>query len=230
MVSVEDSVIARISKAGLKFEILVDPEKVLEFKRGKQISIEELLAVNEIFEDARKGDRVSSEDLKKVFNTDNVLKVAEIIIKEGQFQLTTEQRKKLIEEKKKQIANIISKQGIDPRTKVPHPPQRILEAMKKAGVNIDPFKPAKEQVKPIVEKLQEIMPISFEMVKIAIKVPIEYSGKVNSVIREFAEVENQEWKTSFWFALIKIPGGMQGDLYDKLNKLTAGKVEIKVIE
>ena len=72
------------------------------------------------------------------------------IITKGEVQLTTEQRRKLAEDKKLQIANTISRQGLDPKTKLPHPVSRILNAMKEAKVNIDPFKSAKDQVSGIV--------------------------------------------------------------------------------
>ncbi|MEE9323827.1 MAG: ribosome assembly factor SBDS [Candidatus Aenigmarchaeota archaeon] len=230
MVSVEDAVIARISKAGMNFEIMVDPDKALEFKREKEGYVEDILAVTEIFKDSKKGERHSSEDLHKAFGTTDIFEVARKIIMDGEIQLTTEQRNRFIEEKRKEIANIIARQGIDPKTKLPHPATRILNAMSEAHVLIDPFKPAKEQVKNVLEKIQEIIPISFESIEIAIKVPIEYAGKANSIIREITNVRKEEWTSSAWIALVEIPAGIQGDIYDRLNKLTAGKVEVKIVK
>jgi ribosome maturation protein SDO1 len=230
MVSVEKAVIAKISKEGMEFEILVDPDLALDFKKGKPMSIENILAVNEIFRDSRKGERVSSKDLEKAFGTSDVFKVAEKIIKEGEVQMTTEQRRKLIEEKTNEIATIISRNGIDPKTKLPHPVTRIINAMKEAKVNIDPFKPAKEQIKSVVEKIQGILPIAMERVEIAVKIPIEYAGKANAMIREISEVKKEEWTSDSWIGVIEIPAGIQGDIYSKLNKLTAGNVQVKILK
>jgi ribosome maturation protein SDO1 len=230
MVSVEDAVIARITKSGEHFEIMVDPDKALEFKRGKELSIEDILAFPEIFKDSKKGEKHSSEDLQKAFGTTDVFEVAKTIIREGEIQLTTEQRNRFIEEKKKEIASIIAKQAIDPKTKLPHPASRILNAMSEAHVLVDPFKSAKDQVKNVLEKIQEILPISLERIEIAIKVPIEHAGKANSIIREITDVKKEEWTSSAWIALVEIPAGIQGDIYDKLNKLTAGKVEVKIVK
>ena len=177
MVSVEDAVIARISRKGVNFEILVDPDLALSMRRGAQVNIENVLAVNDILKDSRKGERHTNEDLHKSFGTTDVFAIAEIIIKEGEIQLTTEQRHKMLEDKKKQIADIISKQGLDPKSKLPHPPLRIMNAMEQAHVHVDPFKPAKEQIKIIVEKIQEVLPISLEKIELAIRVPAEYAGK-----------------------------------------------------
>lgn len=230
MVSVEDAVIARITKSGEHFEIMVDPDKALEFKRGKELSIEDILAFPEIFKDSKKGEKHSSEDLQKAFGTTDVFEVAKKIIREGEIQLTTEQRNRFVEEKKKEIASIIAKQAIDPKTKLPHPANRILNAMSEAHVLIDPFKSANDQVKNVLEKIQEILPISLERIEIAIKVPIEHAGKANSIIREITDVKKEEWTSSAWIALVEIPAGIQGDIYDKLNKLTAGKVEVKIVK
>jgi len=230
MVSIEDAVIIRVSKDHNNFEILVDSDKALEFKKGKPIAIENIIAVQEIFKDAKKGERVSEKDLEEFFNTTDTLKVAEQIIKQGQLQLTTEQRRKFIEEKKKQIADIISKQGVDPKTKIPHPAARILNAMQEAHVNIDPFKPARNQVEEVLSKIRAVIPISIERVEIAIKIPIQYAGKASSFIRGTAPIKKEEWGTDAWIAVIEIAAGMQADMYDKLNNITSGNVEIKVIK
>lgn len=230
MVSVEEAVVARITKSGEHFEVMVDPDKALEFKRGKELGIEDILAFPEIFKDSKKGEKHSSEELQKAFGTTDVFKVAEKIILEGEIQLTTEQRNRFVEEKRKEIASIIARQGIDPKTKLPHPQSRIMNAMSEAHVHVDPFKSAKDQVKGVLEKVQAILPISLERIEVAVRVPIEFAGKANSIIREITDVKKEEWTSSAWIALVEIPAGIQGDIYDKLNKLTSGKAEVKIVK
>jgi ribosome maturation protein SDO1 len=229
MVSIEDATLARLSKDGNIFEILVDPDLALKLRKGGDVGIENVLASQEIFSDAKKGDRVSGEDLQKTFHSMDIFKISESIIKHGELQITTEQRNRFAVEKKKAIADIISKQGMDPRTKTPHPPQRILNAMEQAKVNVDPFKPARNQVNEVLKKIQEIIPISLERIEIAVRVPIKLAGKVSSEIRNIALVKKEEWKSEAWIALIEIPAGMQSDVYDSLNKLTSGEVEVKIV-
>ncbi|MBL7169462.1 MAG: ribosome assembly factor SBDS [Candidatus Aenigmarchaeota archaeon] len=230
MVSLDNAVIARITKGKEVFEIFVDSEKALEFKRGKPYSIENILAVQEVFRDAKKGERVSSSDLEKGFSTTDILKIAETIVKDGEVQITTEERRKMVEQKKKEIADIISKQGIDPKTKLPHPPQRIMNAMEQSRINIDPFKEARDQVEAILKVIQEIIPISIERIELAVKVPVQYAGRISSAIRTLAPVKKEEWKSDAWYALIEIPAGMQSHILDKLNDLTNGNVETSVVE
>ena len=194
MVSIEDAVIARITKANEHFEILVDPVLALDFRKGKPVSIDNVLAAREVFKDARKGERASENELQDAFGTTERLKIAESIIKNGDIQLTTEQRRKMADEKRKQIADMISKQGVDPKTRAPHPPQRILNAMEQAHADIDPFKPAAEQISSVLEKIRPIIPISIETMEVAVRIPIEFAGKANSMLRKMFALKKEEWK------------------------------------
>ena len=66
MVSVDKAIIARLEKHGKKLEVLVDPNKALDFKAGKEVDFEDLLAIDEIFSDAHKSERVPNEELNKL--------------------------------------------------------------------------------------------------------------------------------------------------------------------
>lgn len=230
MVSVENATLARLSRDGVTFEILVDPDLALKFKKSEDVSIENVLAAQDIFVDAHKGERVSEENLEKVFHTLDVFTVAKSIIKHGELQLTTEQRRKFVEDKKKQIAEKISKQGIDPRTKTPHPPQRILNAMEQARVSVDPFKSSSDQVQEVLTAIESILPISLERIEIAIRVPIVHAGKASAEVRKITPVKREEWKNDAWVALVEIPAGMQSDVYESLNRITGGQVEVKIVK
>ena len=131
MVNVDDAVIARLESYGERFEILVDAELAADYKRGEDIEIEKVLAVEEIFKDAHKADKASEENMQKAFETTDPLEVADIIIKKGNIQITANQRRKMQEEKTKQIINKISQEAINPQTKLPHPPKRIEKASPK---------------------------------------------------------------------------------------------------
>ncbi|MBN2330505.1 MAG: ribosome assembly factor SBDS, partial [Candidatus Aenigmarchaeota archaeon] len=189
-----------------------------------------VLAAQGVFSDAKKGDRVPDEKLEHVFKTTDVLTIAASIIKHGELQLTTEQRRHFIEEKKKQIADMISRQGMDPKTKMPHPPNRILNAMEQARVRIDPFRPARDQLHAVLTEIQPVIPISLELIDIALKVPMELAGKASSEVRKIAPVKSEEWRSDSWFAVMQIPAGMQSEIYETLNRLTAGRAEVKILK
>ncbi|MEM2843447.1 MAG: ribosome assembly factor SBDS [Candidatus Bathyarchaeia archaeon] len=222
---------ARITVNGEKFEILVKPDSALEFKLGKQIPLSQILVIDEIYSDAGKGSRASIEKLKQCFGTVEASKIAEKILKEGELQLTTDQRRRLIEDKRKQIIAFISRNCIDPRTGAPHPPLRIEQAMLQIKPSIDPFKSAEEQAKDIIEKLKQLLPIKIERMKIAVKISSKYAPKAYGSIKNFGSILKEEWQSDgSWLGLLEMPAGLYGPFIEKIGKLTQGTVQTKIIK
>ena len=230
MVRLEDAIIARYEHSGHRFEILVDPNIIDDVKSGKIENVVDYMVIDEIFKDAHKGDRASEELIKEVFGTADVNEVAKEIIKKGQVQLTTEQRRKMLEEKKKRIISEIARNAINPQTGAPHPPQRIELAMEEAKVHIDPLKSVEEQVPIVLKALRPLIPIRFEKVKIAIKVSGDMYGKIYGELSKSGTILQEEWqKDGSWIGVVEIPAGMQGEFLDMLNKKTHGNVQTKIL-
>lgn len=231
MVSLEKAVIARLKKGGETFEVLVDPYLARDLKEGKDVNFDDLVAVEEIFHDARKGDRASIEDIEKIFQTRDVREVIKRIILEGEVQITAEQRKEMLEQKKRQIIEYIRRNAIDPRTNAPHTYARIEAAMEEARVNIDIFKPVEAQAREIVKALKAILPLKFEEIEIAIKIPPEHTGKAIGALYNFGTIINEEWqRDGSWICVMRIPAGMQGDLMDLLGKVAKGEAMTKILK
>ncbi len=231
MVAIDESIIARLKTHGKTFEVFVDPDGALAFKKGDQVKIENILAVEDVFSDAKNGDRPAEQDVLNAFGTTDATKIAQKIIMEGELQLTTEQRKKIQEDKKKQVIAFIARNAINPQTKAPHPPARIEAAMDEAGVHIDPMKSVDEMVTIAMKAIRPIIPIRFEEVNIAIKIPPEYAAKTYGSIVKFGNLMKQEWQNDgSWIGIISIPAGMQDELYNLLNGLTRGSAETKFLK
>ncbi|VVB86653.1 Ribosome maturation protein SDO1 [uncultured archaeon] len=231
MVALDESIIARLKTHGKSFEVFVDPDGALAFKKGDPVKIENILAVEDVFSDARNGDRPAEQDVLNAFGTTDAIKIAEKIINEGELQLTTEQRRKIQEDKKKQIIAFIARNAINPQTKAPHPPARIEAAMDEAGIHIDPMKSVEEQVDITMKAIRPIIPIRFEEVKIAIKLPPEYATKAYGSVAKFGNLVKQEWQNDgSWIGVISIPAGMQDELFNLLNRLTKGSAETRLIK
>jgi ribosome maturation protein SDO1 len=229
MTGIENTIIARLEKAGEKFEILVDPKLSYEYKTGARKTLENVLVVDEVFSDARKGERQNASSLKKVFGTTDVQEIARRIFADGELQLTTDQRRKLVEEKRARIIALIARDAVDPRTKAPHPPARIEKALEEAGFHVDAFKSAEEQAVAAIEKIREIIPISLERTKIAVKVPAEYAAKTFGLLREYG-MQREEWgKDGSLLCVCEFPAGMVGEFSDRLNKATAGQAQTKTL-
>ncbi len=222
------TIIVKLSKNGEEFEIFVNSDLAYEFITGKRSDPMSVIEVEEIFKDARKGERQSEDKIKKVFGTTEMPKVVEAILKNADIPLTTEQRNKLQEEKRKQIIDIIARNSIDPRTNAPNPPLRIENAMKEAKVSIDPFKSASEQVEDIVKKLNMYMPIKFATIKISVVIPPEFANKCFGILKHYG-IKSDSWLPNGSLqASVEIPAGLRDEFFDKINGATQGKAEIKV--
>ena len=231
MVALDESIIARLKTHGKTFEVFVDPDGALAFKRGDQVKIENILAVEDVFSDAKNGDRPAEQDVLNAFGTTDAVDISKKIILEGELQLTTEQRKKIQEDKRKQVVVFIARNAINPQTKSPHPPARIEAAMEEAKVHIDPMKSIDEMVSITMKAIRPIIPIRFEEVKIAIKIPAEHAAKVYGSIVKFGNLLKQEWQNDgSWIGVISIPAGMQDELFSLLNGLTKGSAETKFLK
>jgi len=222
---------ARITLMGEHFEILVNPDAALNFKLGKTKSISKVLIADSIFTDASKGLRPSEKNLKEAFGTIDSYKIAEIILRRGQLQLTTEQRRRLIEEKRKQIVAFISKQCVDPRTGFPHPPLRIEQAMKQISLVIDPFKRGEEQAKSVIEELRPILPMKIERIRIAVKIPPEYTPRVSGIVRDFGSVGREEWLSDgSWIVIVEMPAGLHVSFLERIRNVTRGNYQTKILK
>ncbi|TLZ81274.1 MAG: ribosome assembly factor SBDS [Methanobacteriota archaeon] len=227
----KEYVIARVEKSGEKFEILVKPEAVQKVRDGKDVDLLKELAIDEIFKDAHKGSKASEDKMVEFFGTTEPLAVAKQIIQRGEIQLTTEQRRQMLEAKRKQIVQYIAANAINPQTSTPHPPQRIENAMEEAKVHIDPFKPVEEQVKEVLDALRPLIPIRFEKVRIAVKLSAEDSAKSYGDIKGYGTILKEEWSpTGAWLGVVEMPAGLQTDFLERLNAKTKGNVETRILK
>ena len=97
--------IARIKKIGKHFEILVDLDQALKFKKGEITYVE--AEGDRVFKDVKRGEVASSSDLKEAFKTEDVNEIAKKIVKEGEVQVTQDYRDEEREKKIKQVVDFL---------------------------------------------------------------------------------------------------------------------------
>ena len=175
--------IVKLTIGSDRFEILVKPDPALEYKLGKRVDLSSVLVSDEIYSDANKGSRVAVDKLTKHFKTSDSNEILKQILLKGELNLTTDQRRKMVEDKRKQIVQYINKNFVDPKTKLPHPVQRIENALEDVRVTIDPFKKAEDQVKSIVDSLRKILPLKSEMSQLVILIPSSFSSTSYNYIK-----------------------------------------------
>jgi ribosome maturation protein SDO1 len=152
-----------------------------------------------------------------------------MILKKGTLQLTTEQRRKMVEDKRKQIIDFIARQCVDPKTNLPHPPSRIENAMEQIHYPLDPFKPVEEQSKDIIKLLRPILPLKMEQISIGVRIPAEYSARAYGTIKGFGAIKREEWRADgSWYGILEMPAGLYAPFLEKLGEITKGSGEAKI--
>lgn len=223
--------IARINLDEEDFEILVKPESAYSYRLGKLTSLSQVLASDTIYSDANKGMKSSDEKLKKSFGTLDVQKIADTILKKGTLQLTTEQRRKMTEEKRRQIITFISRNCVDPKTKLPHPLTRVEQAMGQIHYSIDPFKSTEEQSNEVIKLLRLILPLTMEKVIVSVQIPQQYAGRVYGTVKGFGIIKREEWRSDgSWSGVLEMSAGLYAPFLDKLGAATKGNLEAKIIQ
>jgi len=231
MVKVDDAVIARWETGGSRFEVLVDPVAVQDLKDGKDVDLTDKLALDQVFKDAKRGDKISEEHLEKTFHTRNLAAIAKQIVLKGEVQVTTEQRHQLQAAKLKQIVTTIARNAMNPQTGAPHPPARIEAAMSEAKVHVDPFRPVDVQVQEVIAKLRPLLPIRLDVVKIRVKLPAQHYPRVIGDLKGMGRLTDEQWLgDGSWSGVIEIPAGVQTELYEKLNARTKGTAETALVK
>ncbi|MEC9332831.1 MAG: ribosome assembly factor SBDS [Candidatus Thermoplasmatota archaeon] len=205
MVSLEDSVIARFETGGDRFEILVDPRAAQDYKEGGDIDWEEAIAADGIWNNSAKGERSPDILVNNTFGSLDLVEIYKKILKEGKIQLTSQQRKEMIEQKRKQIIAYIVANAMNPQTGGAHPPQRIENAIEEAQYSVDPMETVEKQVENIVKNIKTLIPISFEKIQVAVKIQAIHVGKCYGQLSGIGKIMNEEYqKDGSWIGIMEM--------------------------
>jgi len=223
----DKSTIVRLSAGNEKFEILVKPDPALEYKLGKKMDISNIMISDEIYSDASKGTKSSTEKLMKAFKTTDQFEIAKQIMARGDLNLNTDQRRKMIEEKKRQIVEYINKNFVDPKTHMPHPISRISTVLDDARVAIDPFKRLDDQIKNIIEPLRKLLPLKSEILELTVTVPAQFSGQSFSVFKSIGDIKSEQWLSDGSLQVVlNLNAGMKSSFLDRIGTATKGSAQV----
>ena len=226
-----DVTVVRYSHEGEKFEILVKPDPALDYKLGKKKDISSVLVSDDIYTDSGKGTKPATEKLVKAFKTEDSTEIVKIILQKGDLNLTTDQRRKMVDEKKKQIIAFIAKTYVDPKTHLPHPPLRIEQAMKDGRISVDPQKNVDEQVKDIVDKLRSIIALKSENLQLEIVIPAQYASQSYAILKSVGSLKKEDWQNNGSLkAILEIPAAARPNVIDRLGSITKGSASVEVMQ
>ena len=230
MVSLEDSVTARFETGGNRFEILIDPEAAQQYKEGEEIDWEEAIAADGIWSDSSKGERAPEKLVNDTFGSLDLINTYKKILTEGSIQLTSQQKKEIVEQKRKRIISHIVANAMNPQTGGPHPLQRIENAIEEIKYSVDPIESDEKQIEKIVSKIKLLIPISFDKIRVAVKIPAIHVGKCYGQLSGLGNIESEEYqKDGSWIGIIEMAAAAQSKLEDLLGSVTKGTAEIKAL-
>ena len=199
-----------------------------DFKNNPDsVNIDDFLVMDEVFHDARGGERPTEDAIQNTFNTQDILEITKIILEKGSIQLTTNQRKSMVERMRQKIIHHIHSQAVDPKTKSPHPVTRIELALDESRYSVDPFKKLDLQIKDAVDKLKLLIPLSFETVRLAFKIPGTGYGTSQRILRQY-QVKEGWLEDGSWACVIDCPAGMKGEIIGMIMKVSS-QTEVKEI-
>lgn len=194
MVKVDEAFELRYKKDGNNFEVLIDFDKLNEFKlKSNEISVYDVLADSKIFKDQKKGDLASPVILKDVFKTDNEEIILKEILLKGEPQIPTAYLNKLRAEKKIQVVNYIVENSVNPQTKSKFTFGLIESEVSKIKFNFEPFRDFNAQAEDVLKLLKKKMPISMEKIILVIEIPGVSCGNFYGPFRKYGKILRENY-------------------------------------
>ena len=233
MISLDEAVTARLESHGERFEVLVDPDAALAMKRGEfDGELEDVIAAEDVFEDASRGDRPPESALEEVFGTTDPMAIIPQVVEKGEIQITADQRREMQEQKHRQLVNRITRNAVNPQMDdAPHPPERIERALEEAGFKVDPMEPVENQIDDALDALRPVIPIRFDEVVMAVRLPADYAGSGQARVRQFGDLEREEWQNDgSWVGVVRFPAGLQNDFYELANEVSSGEADTRIVK
>ena len=211
-----------------KLEIICNQGTITSYRDGKS-SLDDTVVTQEIFKDAKKADRASDADIMKVFQHKDMSKALDEIIKKGDFQLSTAERKKKVEEMRKQIVYYFHKNYMDPKSKLPHPVTRIEAALSDIkGLRIHPDEPVEQQAKNIMKQLRDIIPMKSNALEGTIVVPHAFLGQSQGIIHSTCKVTKEEYTPVGCKMRVAFVASDLEKLLTDLNRVGKGEISFEI--
>lgn len=213
---------ARIKKNGKHFEILVDLEEALKFKKNPKVgNLSASVLTDAVFYNLKSGEHASREDLEENFGTSDFMIVAEKIVCTGEVVRTADYINEEQEKKYKQIVDFLSKNAVSPEGR-PYTPDRFMKALHEVHINVKNVS-IESQIGEIIDALAKILPLKIDKKKVKLRIPARYTGKVYGTVKEFMVEESWQGNGDLE-TVVEVPSGLIMDFYDKINDFTHGSV------
>jgi ribosome maturation protein SDO1 len=219
--------VVKYKKGKNSFEIITKPGSVKLFLAGK-LGWDKVLAADAIFTNYSKANLARNSDLKAVFGTDDINKCAEIMVREGDSQVSADERKQDIEACRRQILEYLHKSFVDQAGGI-YPIPRLELILQEAKIRIDPTVSVHKQAEDVIKKMLGKAVFKKNSTDYTITVPKQYVKQCSTIVYRFSPsvhkemrgTEGTSWKISLTIA--------DFDLFTvEMNKITEGNYTVVV--
>jgi rRNA metabolism SBDS family protein len=177
MVKINESFILSYKKDNQIFQVLVDYNKLLDFREKKEINIFDVLADTDIYIDTKKGLRQSEKLIKNIFKEKTEEEVLTEILEKGDCQVPTKYLNQQREKIKEKIVQYIIDNCINPQTNGKFTSSMIKTEIDKISFSFNPDMDFINQAEKIIKKLQLKFPIKIDLKSLLITIPAKYTNK-----------------------------------------------------
>merc|ERR1712228_55519 len=213
-----------------KFEVISKQGQILKFRDGK-VGVNSVLLVDQVFTNSVRGDVANAVDLSQVFGTDDIIKCCEEIVKNGELQYSAQERKAFVDEKTKEIVYYINKNYANPKTKLPHPADRISHCMKECKIRVDPKADTRRMAEDALKKMRgKLMFAKAVSMRAKLTIKHQHVGQCTNLIHKVATVIHEEWTGTGCVFTVELSKADMNSLQVALMKPTNGDYEITFLD
>eukprot|EP00792_Barthelona_sp_PAP020_P003960 TRINITY_DN1788_c1_g1_i1.p2 TRINITY_DN1788_c1_g1~~TRINITY_DN1788_c1_g1_i1.p2 ORF type:complete len:260 (+),score=76.52 TRINITY_DN1788_c1_g1_i1:793-1572(+) len=219
--------VLKCSKANETLEMLVvEPHLVGDYKKG-EIEKSKVLYSEDIFIDAKKGDRASQSQILAVCGSEEPI---EYILQHGQAALSTAEQRILRDQMFSKVLNYYHCYYLDPQTNRPQPLPLLEDALKNCRFQPDIYSSVASNATSIESKMKLQLALHYTEMEADILVPYIHTGKVDSSLRNFnLKLKGVEYGDTHQIYSITVIPGEFDNLIGTLGNLTGGDFVLNLV-
>ncbi|SCM05483.1 ribosome maturation protein SBDS, putative [Plasmodium chabaudi chabaudi] len=147
--------IVKYKHKGNKFEIACYKNKIIDWKNGNELNIDDVLQSHLIFTNISKGEIAKKSQLNSCFNSDDNYEICKTILEKGTLQISNRERTILKEKMYKDIIEMLHEMSVNPQTGYPLSTNMIESMIKNVGYSINIDDSTKKQALKVFELLHK---------------------------------------------------------------------------
>lgn len=187
------------------------------------------MITDKIYTDVKKGNLAKDSDLNKIFNTSNYDDQIKNMLDNGEYSLTTEERRKKVSERKKEIISYILKNYTDIKNNK-LTSDIIEEILKKIKYTVDPHINGSKQARDLIKKFSNTYPIKKISINGILNYPNYYQESLQKILPNYTHISSSKITDDKYVLEISISPGDFDEFINILQKNTNGDFEFNVCD